>query len=299
MDLFDVDDLVSDDGNLLHVSSGVGIDMSTSSVSHFGNLDDMSTSSNNSSHLRNVSPSDVGSSPGVGALLVVEISLEAAFETADDLFIVLFMDVAVLFDDVDGVFSNVGKLPHDVVFSRDSVLPENVLDMSVDVSDLDALGMLQVRHHVVDDLDGLLLAEVLDVELMSDHVHDLCLHLGVESGTIALFLAANNLVHMGNVGDILVGDGCDVGSVDMVHLEEMSDVSADSASLDVLGSSQVVPEFVKNSDKLLAVDGFLQQVISIQDGFVLQDVSDGSIDSLGRPFLLFASIGDLSLKLLP
>jgi hypothetical protein len=47
------------------------------------------------------------------------------------------------------------------------------------------------------------------------------------------------------------------------------------------------------------VDGFLQQVISIQDGFVLQDVSDGSIDSLGRPFLLFASVGDLSLKLLP
>lgn len=154
---------------------------------------------------------------------------------------------------------------------------------------------------MVDNLDLLMLVEVLDSELMLDHVHDLLLHLSIEGVDASDMdgmgvLVADNLVHMDNVSDEVVGDNSSVSSSDMVLLEDPHDVSVDLASLEVLGSLQVSVEVVEDSNELLSVDGCLQVVVSLSDDGFSQDVLDRFVDSGGRPF---SSFFDHSLEFLP
>jgi hypothetical protein len=111
------------------------------------------------------------------------------------------LDMSGMFD-VSNEVLDVGDHVVDVV-DTDLVLLEDVSNMVVDMFDLDVLGMLQVLDHVVDDLSLLSGRELLDSELVSDHVHDLVLHgspemSGVSSDVATLFLARKSIngVHL-------------------------------------------------------------------------------------------------------
>lgn len=85
--------------------------------------------------------------------------------------------------DVSNDVSYVGDHVAEVV-DMNSVLPEDVSDVVVDMSDLDVLGILQVLDHVVDNLSLLRGRELLDSELVSDHAHDLQLHGSPEGSSV-------------------------------------------------------------------------------------------------------------------
>jgi hypothetical protein len=205
-------------------------------------------------------------------------------------------------EDVMSMLNHMSNLVDNRVMGGNLILLEDVFDVSVHMFDLDVLGMSQVVQHVVDNLDLLMLVEVLDSKLMLDHVHDLLLHLSIEGVDASNMdgmgvLVADNLVHMDNVSDEVVGNDSSVSSFDVILLEDPHDVSIDLASLEVLGSLHVSVEMVEDSNELLSVDGCLQVVVSLSDDGFSQDVLDGFVDSRSGPFA--ASFLDQSLKLFP
>ena len=94
------------------------------------------------------------------------------------------------------------------------------------------------------------------------------------------------------VGDVVSNRG-KISSADVISSEDVDKVSVNMAGLDVLGSSDVVPDLVENSDELSRVDGLSKDVVDSPDSRVSNDRSDVLVDLLVRPLTLAA------LELLP
>lgn len=161
-----MNDSISDDRNPLYVSSSVSDDMGASvgsylrfdgnsPSSHVGSsvpsgdrlLDDNLSPVGSSDGLLVSSPADMSSSSVVSSasdnnLLLGVDSLELVRNAVQQFSVMSDMSVRSFVENVDRVSDDMGDLTGSM--GGNSVLLEDVLNMSVDMSDLSGLGMLQV-----------------------------------------------------------------------------------------------------------------------------------------------------------
>jgi hypothetical protein len=109
---------------------------------------------------------------------------------------------------------------------------------------------------------------------------------------------------MSNLGNFFVEVSCDSSNVpgrDVILAEHVDDVRFNVAGISSLPhTGEVSVDVVEDANKFLTRVLLLKVVICMSDNVLSQDVSNGSVDSLVRPFLvLVGSSSDLCLEELP
>lgn len=126
---------------------------------------------------------------------------------------------------------------------------------------------------------------MLNLELMFDHSEDSGLHVALK----LLLISVDRVFGMSNLGNFSVEVGCDSSNVpgrDVILAEHVDDVRFNVAGVSsLLHTGEVSVDVVEDANKFLTRVLLLKVVISMSDNVLSQDVSNGSVDSLVRPFV--------------